>query len=425
MTLADETPAAAADPEPPPLLRQPEFLKLWAAQSISQLGDQVTLLALPLVAVLTLDASAAQMGFLVAAELLPHLFFSLLAGVWIERSQTRRRLMIVADLGRALLLGSVPLAYAFDVLSFPQLYAVAFGVGTLAVMFDVSWSTLFVTVVPRRDVVDANSKMSLSRAVSFVTGPSIAGFLVQLLTAPVTLLVDAFSYLGSALFLARIRAEEPPVERDERGILRNLREGMSFVLRDELIRADLACAATINLFNFVFHAIFVLYATKELGVAPGTLGVALGVGAVGGILGALVAPRLERAIGIGPSVVVGSILFPAPLILVPIASGSELQLGLMLAAAEFFSSVGVMIFDVSAASMTFLRTPDRIRARTAGTFRFVNYGIRPIGALLGGALGTALGLQAALWIGVLGALLGVVWLVFSPIPRLREVAEAV
>ena len=424
MSLADETPAAAA-PEPPPLLRQPEFLKLWAAQSISQVGDQVTLLALPLVAVLTLDASAAQMGFLVAAELLPHLFFSLFAGVWIERSQTRRHLMIIADIGRALLLASIPLAAAFDVLSFPQLYAVAFAVGTFAVMFDVSWMTLFITVVPRRDVVDANSKMSLSRSLSFVTGPPLAGGLVQAVTAPVTLLLDAFSFLGSAAFLTRIRAKEPPVEHDGSGVFRSLRAGLRFVLRDELIRPDLLCAATVNLFNFVFHAIFVLYATSELGVSPGTLGLALGAGAVGGIVGALIAPRLEQRIGIGRSIVLGSVLFPAPLVLVPIASGSELRLGLMLGAAEFLSSVGVMIFDVSAASLTFLRTPDRIRSRTAGTFRFVNYGIRPIGALLGGALGTVLGLQTALWIGVLGALLGVVWLLFSPIPRLREVAEAV
>ncbi len=411
-------------PEPPPLLRQPEFLKLWAAQSISQIGDQISYLALPLVAVLTLDASASQMGFLVAAELMPHLLFSLFAGVWIERSRRRRRLMIVADLARALLLASVPLAAAFDVLSFPQLYAVAFAAGTFAVMFDISWPTLFVAVVPRRDVVDANSKMSLSRALSFVVGPSAAGFLVQALTAPVTLLVDAFSFLGSALFLTRLRAQEPPVEEDGNGVLGSLRDGLRFVLRDELIRSDLACAATVNLFNFVFYAIFVLYATRELGVAPGTLGIALGLGAVGGIIGALIAPRLERVIGIGRSVVLGSVLFPAPLILVPIASGSELQLGLMLGAAEFFSAVGVMIFDVSAASMAFLRIPDRIRARAAGSFRFVNYGVRPLGALLGGALGTALGLQTTLWIGVLGALLGVVWLFFSPIPRLREVAEA-
>jgi predicted MFS family arabinose efflux permease len=414
------------EPEAPPLLRQPEFVKLWSAQAISQLGDQVTLLALPLVAVLTLDASAAQMGLLTAAELMPHLLFSLFAGVWIERRSHRRKLMIAADIARAGLLVSVPLAAAFDVLTFPQLYAVAFAVGSFAVLFDISWATLFPAVVPRRDLVDASSKLSLSRSLSFVLGPSLAGFLVQALTAPVTLLVDAFSFVGSALFLGRIRTQEPSPERDGNGVLRSLRDGMRFVLGDDLIRADLGCAATVNLFNFVFAAIFILYATRELGVAPGTLGIALGLGAIGGILGALVAPPLERAIGIGPSVVLGSVLFPAPLILVPIASGSELTIGVMLGTAEFFSAVGVMIFDVSAASMLFLRTPDRIRARTAGTFRFVNYGIRPIGALLGGALGTAIGLQTTLWIGVLGALLGVVWLVFSPIPRLREApAEAV
>jgi predicted MFS family arabinose efflux permease len=411
-------------PEAPPLLRQPEFLKLWAAQSISQIGDQVTYLALPLVAVLTLDASAAQMGVLMALELAPHLLFSLMAGVWIERSQRRRHLMIFADVARAALLASVPLAAAFDVLSFPQLYVVGFAVGTFAVMFDISWSTLFIAVVPRRDIVDANSKLSLSRSVSYVTGPSLAGFLVQVLSAPTTLLLDAFSFLGSALFLTRIRSEEPPVEHDGNGVLRSLRDGLRYVLGDELIRPDLLCAATVNLFNFVFHAVFILFATKELGVAPGTLGIALGIGAVGGILGALIAPRLDRAIGIGPSIVIGSVLFPAPLFLVPIASGSELQLGVMLGAAEFFSAVGVMIFDVSAASMQFMRTPDRIRARAAGTFRFINYGVRPIGALLGGGLGTAIGLQTTLWIGVIGALAGVVWLLFSPIPRLRAVAEA-
>ena len=425
MTLADETPAAAPT-EPPPLLRQPEFLKLWAAQSISMLGDQVTLLALPLVAVLTLDASAAQMGFLVAAELMPHLLFSLFAGVWIERVRSRRRLMIVADIARAALLASIPVAAAFDALGFAQLYGVAFCVGTFAVMFDISWSTLFVSVVPRRDVVDANSKLSLSRSISFVAGPSVAGFLVQLLTAPVTLLVDAFSYLGSALFLGRIRASEPPLEEERPGVVRSLREGFSFVLRDEFIRPELLCVATINLFNFVFHAIFVLYATRELGVSPGLLGIVLGAGAVGGIVGALLAVRIERLIGIGAAFTLGTVLFPLPLVLVPLASGSELRVVVMLGAAEFFCSVGVMILDVNAGSLMLLRTPDRLRARMSGTFRFVNYGIRPIGALLGGALGTAIGLHTTLWIGVLGALAGVTFLVFSPIPRLREApAEAV
>jgi MFS family permease len=414
-----------ATAETPPLRKQPEFLKLWAAQSISQLGDQITYLALPLVAVLTLEASAAQMGLLTAAELMPHLLFSLMAGVWIERSANRRRLMIVADIVRAGMLVSVPLAAAFDLLTFPQLYVVGFVAGTSAVMFDISWSTLFVSVVPRRDVVEANSKLNLSRALSFVAGPSAAGFLVQLLTAPVTLLVDAFSFIGSALFLGRIRAQEPPVEEDGReSVLQSLRSGMRFVFGDELIRPELLCTATINLFNFVFHAIFVLYATKELGLSPGLLGLALGAGAVGGIFGALVAVRLERLIGIGPAFTLGCVLFPLPLVLVPLAGGPELVIALMLGAAEFFSAVGVMILDVTGGSLMLLRTPDRLRSRMSGTYRFVNYGVRPLGALLGGGLGTAIGLQTTLWIGVIGALAGVLWLLFSPIPRLRAVTEA-
>ncbi len=422
--MSDRATTAEAAPEPPPLLRQPEFLKLWAAQSISQLGDQITYLALPLVAVLTLDASPAQMGLLMAAELAPHLVFSLFAGVVIERVRTRRRLMIAADLARAALLASIPVAAWLDVLSFPQLYVVGFAIGTFAMIFDISWSTLFLTVVPRRDVLDANSKLSLSRSLSFVAGPSAAGFLVQALTAPVTLLVDAVSYIGSAAFLRRIRVQEPPLEEDGNGVLRRLRDGLGFVLRDEVIRSSLLCVATINLFNFVFHAIFVLYATRELGVEPGLLGIVLGAGALGELLGALVATRVERLLGIGGAYLVGAVLFPLPLVLVPLASGSEIRVGVMLGAAEFLSSVGVMILDVNANSLGFLRTPDRIRARMSGTFRFVNYGVRPVGALLGGALGTAIGLQATLWIGVLGALLGAVFLVFSPIPRLRTVAEA-
>jgi MFS family permease len=413
-----------AGPDTPPLRRQSEFLKLWSAQAISQIGDQITYLALPLVAVLTLDASAAQMGLLTAAELMPHLLFSLAAGVWIERRSNRRRLMIVADIVRAGLLVSVPLAAAFDLLTFPQLYVVGFLVGTCAVLFDISWATLFISIVPRRDVVEANSKLSATRALSFVVGPSIAGFLVQLLTAPVTLLVDSVSFIASALFLGRIRAEEPEVETNGEGALESLRNGFRYVFGDELIRPSLFCTATINLFNYVFHAIFILYATKTLGVEPGLLGLVLGAGAVGGIVGAFVAVRVERLIGIGPAYTLGCVLFPLPLVLVPLASGSDTQVVAMLGLAEFFCSIGVMILDVNGNSMSFLRTPDRLRSRMSGTYRFVNYGVRPLGALLGGGLGTWIGLQTTLWIGVLGALAGVLWLFFSPIPRLRAVAEA-
>src|SRR5918992_3014010 len=194
------------------LLRLADFRRFWAGQTISLFGDQISLLALPLVAVLVLDAGAADMGYLGAAALAPHLLFSLPAGVWLDRVARRRRIMIAADLLRAALVASVPLAYALDALTFGQLYAVAFLTGSLAVAFDISYGTVFVSVTPRRDYVEANSLLNGSRSLSFVGGPSLAGLLVQLVGAPATLLVDSVSYVVSALFLGRVRASEPPLE---------------------------------------------------------------------------------------------------------------------------------------------------------------------------------------------------------------------
>jgi MFS family permease len=404
----------------PPLRRQREFLRLWAGQTISVFGDSVTLLALPLTAVLTLDASAGQMGLLTAAGLAPHLLLSLPVGAWIDRRYRRRWILVAADLGRAGLIATVPLAAAFDALTLAHIYVVAFAAGVLTVFFDVGYTSLLALIVPRRDIVEANAKLSLSRSASWIGGQPLAGGLVQLLTAPFALLADALSFLCSAAFISRIQVEEQPLEQQPARIREQLREGFGFVLGQPLLRAELGCAATINLFNFVFHAIFVLYATRELGVRPGVLGLVLGAGAVGAAIGALIAPRVERRIGIGPSIFVGSILFPAPLLLVPAAGGPFPLVLALLFASEFLAGIGVMLFDVSGGSLSLFLTPQRLRARATGTFRFVNYGIRPIGALLGGALGSAIGLRPTLWIATAGALLGVVWLVFSPLPRLRE-----
>ena len=322
----------------PPLLRESvEFRRFWNGQAISMLGDQVSLIALPLVAVLALDADAADMGYLATAALLPNLLFSLHAGAWVDRRGRRRQTMIAADLGRALLVATVPVAYAFDALTMAQLYAVAFATGTLSVLFFVSYSTLFTSIVPRARYVEANSLVHGSRALSFVAGPSIGGILVQLLSAPVTLLVDAFSFLGSAFFLGRIDAAEPPTEQAERG---HIAAGARFILRTPELRAALASTAWINLFNFMFFALFVLFATDTLGVRPATLGLVLGAGAVGGVLGSVVTGRLAGRIGIGQTFVVGSILFPAPLVLVPLARGPQPVVLALLFLAEFGSGLG-------------------------------------------------------------------------------------
>jgi MFS family permease len=408
----------------PPLRRQPEFLKLWSGQTISVFGDQVTLLALPLAAVLTLDASAFQMGLLTMLGWLPHLLFSLQAGVWIDRRGRRRQTMIAADVGRALVLGTVPVAYAFGVLTIEQLFAAAFAVGALSVLFDLSWTSLFVAIVDRRDFVEANSRLYQSRALSFVAGPSLAGFLIQLLRAPVAILLDALSFLGSAFFLSRIRATEAPPDHDPSIPFRTrLAVGFRFIFGSRAFRASLGSFATINFFNLMFGALFVLYATRELGVRPGVLGLVLGAGAVGGVIGAFAAPRVSRVLGVGRALVVGSILFPAPLLLVPAAGGPQPLVVALLGTAEFLSSVGVMVADVSGNSMQAALTPDRLRARVAGAHRTINYGVRPVGAFLAGVLASWIGIRTTLWIATAGAMLGVLWLLPSPIPSMRALPE--
>jgi MFS family permease len=405
------------------LLKQRDFRSLWVGQTISLFGDQVALIALPLVAVLVLDASAVEMGYLGAAELMPHLLFSLPAGVWIERVAGRRRIMILSDLARAVLVASVPLAYALDALTFAQLYAVAFVAGTLAVLFDISYSTLYVALIRREDYVDANSWLNGSRAFSSVAGPSAGGVLVQLLSAPTALLADAASYLASALALGRIHADEPTIEPSEGGIRAQISEGMRFIVRSPILRPLLASVATLNFFNFVFWALFILYATRELGVRAGTLGLVLGAGAVGGIIGAIVAGRLGRRLGIGPAFILGMFLFPAPLLLIPLAGGPRPVVLGMLFLAEFFSALGVMILDINAGAIITALTPHRLRSRSTGALRFVNMGVRPLGALVGGVLGSTIGLRPTLLIAAAAGVAGILWLFPSPIPRLIDLPE--
>ncbi|MEU6075889.1 MFS transporter [Micromonospora sp. NPDC047074] len=422
---ATATPVTAARGGPPRgplprLLRERVFRRYWSAQTVSYFGDEISTLALPLLAVLVFQATPAEMGYLTAAALIPNLLFSLLAGAWVDRYPHKRRLMILTDLGRALLLTAVPVAYLLDVLTLAQLYVVAFTVGTLALIFEVARGPLFVSVVRRSDYVEANTLINGSRAMSLVAGPSIGGVLVQVLTAPIALVADALSYLVSAYFLVRIRPTEPAPARGG-GLA--LGAGLGFIARTPMMRATVLGTTTINLFNFMFIALFVLYATQELGLTPGLLGAVLGAGAVGGLIGAALTGRLVRRFGIGPTLLAGFFLFPAPLVLIPLAGGPTPLVVGMLFAAEFLSAVGVMMLDITVGSVQTALTPETLLARITGARRTINYGVRPIGALLGGALGSALGVRPALWIATAGAVAGVLWVVFSPVRHLRELPE--
>jgi predicted MFS family arabinose efflux permease len=404
----------------PRLLKKNQpFRDFWVGQTVSLFGDQVSLLAIPLLAALELHAGAAQMGFLTAAALAPNLFFSIHLGAWADRRPRRRELLIAADLGRALLLLTIPLAWLLGALSLVQLYVVAFVAGSLGVVFGVAYDIVFVALLDREQYIQGSSLLNGSRAASIVAGNSVAGILVQALTAPVALLLDALSYLGSALFIRRAGAVEAAPAREGEGEGASLGAGGRFITRTPLIRASLLASATLNLFNTGFYALLVLYATRDLGMGAGAIGIALAIGGFGSLVGACVVRRLSSRLGLGKALVLGFVLTPAPLLLVPIAAGSQ-EPAALVAVAEFFNGMGVMVLDVGLGSLYAALVPDQLRARVSGAFLLVNYGVRPIGALAGGLLAAAVGLHATMWVTAVGALAGVLWLLPSPIPRLRE-----
>ena len=404
----------------PPLLRENRNFRLYfAGQAVSLLGDQITLIALPLTAVLALHATAGQMGALTTAALVPNLLFSLHAGSWVDRRGGRRQVMMFADIGRGLLIATVPIAYAVGHLTWPQLYVVAFGTGAFSVFFYVAYGGFFQTIVRREDYVAANSLSHGSRAFSFLAGTSLGGVLVQLLRGPYALALDAASFVWSALFLARIDAEDPPAGEQTGGIL----VGARWIRGNPIVRAELLGVATLNLFNFMFGTLVLLYATRSLHVRPATLGLVLGTASVGTLLGSFVTARIARRVGLGPAFIAGCFLFPAPLVLVPAAGGPHWLVLAFLFVAEFMSGFGLMLLDILAGTMMAGVIPRTLRSRVSGAFGVVNNGIRPLGSALGGALGATIGVRPTLWIGTVGALSGLLFLLPSPIRSLRDVPE--
>lgn len=409
------------------LFRQPRFRSFFVAHAISQFGDRISELAFPLLAVLVLDATPAQVSVLTALVWLPNLT-GIFLGAWVDGRAHKKRLLVAADLIRAALLVTVPVAFAFDAGTLTQLYAVALLTGAASVLFNTAYPAFFVLLVDRSRYIDANSALSASRSVSFIAGPALGGVLVQALTAPVAILVDAVSFVASALGIGRIRPDD--AARTARGddpepgtLWHRARDGLRFTLRHPVLRASLGCTTTVNYFSFVFSALLVLFASRTLGLPSALLGLALGAGAVGGLLGAVVAPRLSARIGVGRSIVAGAIVFPASISLVAVADGPLWARVGLLGAAEFFSGLGVMLFDVNLNALNAAVIPDGLRSRVAGAYSTVNYGVRPLGALTGGALGTWLGLRPTLWIAAVGGILCVLWLLPSPIPKVRSLDD--
>ncbi len=402
------------------LWRDGDFLKLWAGQTVSQFGSQITVLALPLTAALTLHAGAANMGFLAAASTAPFLIFGLFAGVWVDRLR-RRPILIIADIARFALLACIPILALLDALALVDLYIIAFLVGILTVFFEVAYQSFLPAVVGRAQLVDGNGKLETTRSAAQIAGPGAAGALVQLVTAPVAIAVDALSFLVSVLFLSLVRTPEQPPARfgARRRVWAEINEGLRAVLDDPILRATMGSAGTVNMFGSLLFAVFVLYALR-LGIGAGLLGVTFGVGNLGYLGGAFLTRPITRRFGVGPTISAGLLILTFCGLLVPLAGGPLVVSVSCLMVAQFARGFGGTLFNINNVSLRQAITPDYLLGRVNATSRFVSTGALTIGSLAGGTLGAVFGLRPTLVIGAVGGLFSVVWVLCSLVRTLRE-----
>ena len=413
------------------LIRNPRFLRLWAAETISHFGSSITGIALPFVAITLLQAGPLEVAILNLADFLPFLLIGLLVGALVDRLP-RRAVLIGGDLGRAILILTIPLAYLAGVLSLPQLIAVGFLVGVLTVFFDVAYQAYLPSLIGREDLVEGNSKLEFSRSAAGLLGPGLGGLLVDLLRAPIAMLVDAASFLASALFLATIRVQRGAAAAlndasesksngtapaPTRGTMRReIAEGLRYVFGHPALRTIGAATATSNLFSSIGGAAFMLFAINELQMTPALIGLAFSLGSVGGLVASLVAGPLSRRFGVGRVIVVTVALGGPFEFAVGLGSAGADALNLALIAAAGFAMGGSgTIYNINQVSLRQAITPEAMSGRMNATMRWFVWGTMPIGSIIGGIIGETLGVRAAILIGGAGATLAFVPLLFGPV----------
>ena len=395
-----------------------DFVKLWLGQTISFFGSGITGIALPLTAVLILAATPLQMGILGALDGISVLVFGLLAGVWVDRVR-RRPLMIATDLGRAFILGAIPLAALLGVLGIWQLYIVAAIAGILTVIFTVASPAYLPSLIPQESLIEGNSKLGMSDALAEIGGPAIAGPLVQLLSAPFAILFDAFSFLFSACCLGLISKPEPhPATIEQsKSIWSDLIEGLRLVLKNPLLRSLATSASIFSLFGNFVGALYALYVIRQIGAPPIFLGLLIASGGLSALLGAFMAERVIQRFGLGKTLGTGLFMYGATGLLIPLAGGSVTFALIPLFLSQLLGDASISIYFIAEMSLRQSIVPSNLLGRTNATMQFLSQGVAPLGALLAGILGGTIGLRLTILIGVIGVMLAGTLLLLSPVRR--------
>lgn len=415
-SVADASTAASTAAS---LWRHRDFRLLWIGDTGSQFGEMITNTAAPLLAALVLAATPFQMGLLNAADTVAFLLLGLPAGAWVDRMR-RRRLMLGANIGRAILLASVPVAWWLGVLTLAQLVLVGLFVGGFSLFFDVAYQSYLPALVGRDQLVDGNAKLQASASVAQVSGPALGGGLTQLLGAANAIGVNALTYVWSIVCLARIRTPEPRIERaPDRNLRREIGEGLRFVVGNRSLVAIVGCTGTSNLCSNIIAAVGVLVLTRQLGASAGVVGLILSAGGVGGVAGALLAGRINARFGQARTIWLSLVVTQPFMLLIPLAGRGWL---LSLYAVGWLAfGFGGVVYNVAQVSFRQAICPQRLLGRMNASVRFLVWGTMPLGSLLGGVLGDAIGIHATLWVGTAGVVLAPLFVVLSPLRGMRDV----
>ena len=405
------------------LWRHRDFLLLWLGQSVSRIGDQFTGLAIPVIAAFMLGAGPTEMGFLGAAGTFPFPLFGLLVGVWVDR-RSRRSVLVLSDLGRGAIIATIAILGLAALLKLAYLYLFAFLIGILTVFFDVAYQAYLPSLVDRKQLVDANSKLETSNSLAATGGPAVAGAVIQVLKASAALVIDAASFFFSAATLFAIRGREPTGDvAQSRSVLADVREGLAVVFGDLRLRHIAACTAWSNFFSSaVFAALLILYLKDGLGFDPLALGLLFGISSIGGVVGAFVASSVAGRIGVGPAIILGAVLFGFPLLPLPFVSGPLVFPAI--ASMLLIAFLGNLIYNINQVSFRQAIVPARLQGRLNATMRTIVWGTLPLGALTGGVLGEVLGLRNAILVALAGGAFAFLWVLFSPVRDVKTMPES-